>query len=1015
MRKTKVETQQKPKEKPVSRDKIEDNWRPAAVVVEPEPDLEVYHTGRKLGKGGFAVCFEGTLKRTGQLFAMKVVKSRVEQKKQLDKFQTELQIHAKMRHPNIVEFYRAFSFDEHTYVILELCSNGSLMDMVKSRLCLSLPEVRRFMIQLCGGVKYMHQRAVIHRDLKMGNLFLDAKMNLKIGDFGLAAIIVSEKERRQTLCGTPNYIAPEILDKKSGGGHDHKVDTWAIGIICYAMLTGGPPFASKTQPEIYAKLKQLEYSWKTDGLNYIPPQAKELVASCLNLTATERPEMDDLVDHEFFRMGTVADELSPGCRSSSPEWLEMADPRGDRARRGYGVPYETICSICGVGKSPSGSNRLSVGENASKSALIEVELENKQGLAPVVPLPAGFLYRQFTAAKEDWTVVRKYPVAAPKLKGRKKALSPDLMDMNNVAVALPDIKAATATVLPPRAPMQSFAAQQRQAALPNRTLPRPQVKHIENDPPLEPRLKDNRSATVESTREYLRERPVRSISGMSTRSNSTREVTSSKAMSTKSTTMSEAIGRRVKSQLRSTSADVMPQLLKSASVGRAAAVTGTLSQFSDTSSSSKSSSTLNSSDSNEHHVRGSSDRTDPEINAQYKATGVRTCPIDSSAWKLLDPNEHTSLLRSSRPRDILASLRMFRDNISGEHQSSTNRLHGPSQPPPIVEKWVDYTGKYGIAYILSDHTVGCIFNSSESNSRPACCIVVRDGRAHFIQKTSRLSVEEGHNLLPPTGSPVEFYEHHAGDGLRKAVVPTNHFNISGGKANIQTTYDREKMKLVLLWDKFGKYMTKTLSSEDLEAADTQQSLTRLSASSSTRFLKFYQRIGNVGVWGFSSSSSAVSSADSSAFQFNFPDHTKLVLYENGAYLDLYHLQAADAIQLNHTGNVSPRALERRRLMTIRVSDVIAKIEDPSGSSSRLRSIEKDVLTSNQVEQKLQWIRDVMDIWIKEGGLGKMGSMEAKIWWKGLQEGGRGKLVWVTVGREGGDGKVVTNLGLNGSS
>ena len=85
MRKTKVETQQKPKEKPVSRDKIEDNWRPAAVVVEPEPDLEVYHTGRKLGKGGFAVCFEGTLKRTGQLFAMKVVKSRVEQKKQLDK------------------------------------------------------------------------------------------------------------------------------------------------------------------------------------------------------------------------------------------------------------------------------------------------------------------------------------------------------------------------------------------------------------------------------------------------------------------------------------------------------------------------------------------------------------------------------------------------------------------------------------------------------------------------------------------------------------------------------------------------------------------------------------------------------------------------------------------------------------------------------------------------------------------------------------------------------------------
>ena len=134
-----------------------------------------------------------------------------------------------MRHPNIVEFFRAFSFGENTYVVLELCSNGSLMEMVKARKQLSLPEVRRFMIQLCGGVKYMHQRAVIHRDLKMGNLFLDSGMNLKIGDFGLAALVLTDKERRQTLCGTPNYIAPEILEK--GEGHTHKVDTWAIGVI----------------------------------------------------------------------------------------------------------------------------------------------------------------------------------------------------------------------------------------------------------------------------------------------------------------------------------------------------------------------------------------------------------------------------------------------------------------------------------------------------------------------------------------------------------------------------------------------------------------------------------------------------------------------------------------------------------------------------------------------------------------------------------------------------------------
>jgi serine/threonine protein kinase len=139
-----------------------------------------------------------------------------------------------MRHPNIVQFHRAFAFEQCTYVVLELCPNGSVMDMVKKRKYLTLPEVRRFMVQLCGAVKYLHKRNVAHRDLKMGNLFLDHNMDIKVGDFGLAAMILSEKDendqRRRTLCGTPNYIAPEVIDK-SKGGHTQKVDIWSLGVI----------------------------------------------------------------------------------------------------------------------------------------------------------------------------------------------------------------------------------------------------------------------------------------------------------------------------------------------------------------------------------------------------------------------------------------------------------------------------------------------------------------------------------------------------------------------------------------------------------------------------------------------------------------------------------------------------------------------------------------------------------------------------------------------------------------
>lgn len=149
-------------------------------------------------------------------------------------FQTELQIHSKMHHPNIVEFHRAFTFEESTYIVLELCPNGSLMDMVKKRRYITEPEVRFYTVQIAAAIKYMHTKGIIHRDLKMGNIFLDTNMNVKIGDFGLAALLISGKDmavvRRTTLCGTPNYIAPEILEKGKKG-HDHAVDIWSLGII----------------------------------------------------------------------------------------------------------------------------------------------------------------------------------------------------------------------------------------------------------------------------------------------------------------------------------------------------------------------------------------------------------------------------------------------------------------------------------------------------------------------------------------------------------------------------------------------------------------------------------------------------------------------------------------------------------------------------------------------------------------------------------------------------------------
>ena len=92
-------------------------------------------------------------------------------------------------------------------------------------------------------MKYLHEQRIIHRDLKLGNLFLNEKMHVKLGDFGLATQVEFDGERKKTLCGTPNYIAPEMLDKK---GHSFEVDIWAIGCILFTLLVGKPPFETET-------------------------------------------------------------------------------------------------------------------------------------------------------------------------------------------------------------------------------------------------------------------------------------------------------------------------------------------------------------------------------------------------------------------------------------------------------------------------------------------------------------------------------------------------------------------------------------------------------------------------------------------------------------------------------------------------------------------------------------------------------------------------------------------------
>ena len=129
------------------------------------------------------------------------------------------------------------------------------------------------MLQLISAVEYMHSNRVIHRDLKLGNIFLSADMEMKVGDFGLAAKLEFSEEKKRTMCGTPNYIAPEIVE--GSVGHSYEVDIWSMGVICFAFLFGRPPFETNEVKLTYKKIKSCEYTFPVNVLLFRPQMRRK--------------------------------------------------------------------------------------------------------------------------------------------------------------------------------------------------------------------------------------------------------------------------------------------------------------------------------------------------------------------------------------------------------------------------------------------------------------------------------------------------------------------------------------------------------------------------------------------------------------------------------------------------------------------------------------------------------------------------------------------------------------------
>mmetsp|Transcript_11325 Transcript_11325/g.20935 ORF Transcript_11325/g.20935 Transcript_11325/m.20935 type:complete len:650 (+) Transcript_11325:489-2438(+) len=256
-----------------------------------------YLKGRLLGKGGFAKCYLFRHLANRHVCAGKCVeKSTLKKDRARRKLLSEIKIHRSLSHKNIVGFEHYFEDSKNVYILLEYCNNQTLMELVKRKKRLSEQQARGILLQLLDGVEYLQNKKVIHRDLKLGNIFLTNGTDVRIGDFGLATLLLHDDERKKTMCGTPNYIAPEVLNGKLG--HSFEVDIWSIGVILYTMLIGRPPFETKNVKQTYKRIQANLYSFPSQV--EISSSSKALIRAILNGDPKMRPSLAEIRAHDFF-------------------------------------------------------------------------------------------------------------------------------------------------------------------------------------------------------------------------------------------------------------------------------------------------------------------------------------------------------------------------------------------------------------------------------------------------------------------------------------------------------------------------------------------------------------------------------------------------------------------------------------------------------------------------------------------------------------------------------------------
>ncbi|GAB2300764.1 CBL-interacting protein kinase 18 [Dionaea muscipula] len=339
--------------------------------------MSTYEVGRLLGQGTFAKVHLGRNIETGSSVAIKIIdKEKVLKVGMMDQIKREISVMRLVRHPNVVRLYEVMATRSKIYFVMEYVKGGELFNKV-AKGKLNEDVARRYFQQLVSAVDYCHSRGVYHRDLKPENLLLDEDGNLKVSDFGLSALAETKRQDGllHTTCGTPAYVAPEVIHRKGYDGA--KADIWSCGVVLFVLLAGYLPFQDANLMEMYRKIGKAEFKFP----NWFPPDVRRLLSKILDPDPNTRISTAKIMESSWFKKGYHEKKLPFEADHLKAE--PQPDTTADAAAAADGgAPFTTPILIenpsPSAGKGLNAFDIISFSEGFDLSGLFEEQDQKKQ-------------------------------------------------------------------------------------------------------------------------------------------------------------------------------------------------------------------------------------------------------------------------------------------------------------------------------------------------------------------------------------------------------------------------------------------------------------------------------------------------------------------------------------------------------------------------------------------------------------------------------------------------------------